>query len=104
MSKDCLNSYITSDVYEAAFFLLRTKGECRPLILHDFGKNEALFSYKNIDMSLPMEYRKSDVCKFKPILIALKREMFRILDKKDKPTQTDINEKGENRDEKRQGA
>lgn len=104
MSKDCLNSYITSDVYEAAFFLLRTRGECRPVILHDSGKNEALFSYKNIDMSLPMEYRKSDVCKFKPILIALKREMFRILDKKDKPNQILTSDKGETRDEKRQSA
>jgi len=104
MSKDCLNSYITSDVYEAAFFLLRTKGECRPLILHDSGKNEALFSYKNIDMSLPMEYRKSDVCRFKPILIALKREMFRILDKNEKQSQNNINEKGEIRNEERKSA
>jgi len=72
--------YITSDIYEAAFYLMVTQGECRPTILVDSHKNEALFSYKDIDPELPVRYHKSDIARFKILFVELKREMFRILD------------------------
>lgn len=81
MPKQHLKHYITSDVYEAAFFWMVTDGECRPKILIDNGREEALFSYHDIDAELPVRYRKSDIPAFKRILIDLKVEMFRILDK-----------------------
>jgi len=82
MENDKLKTYITSDVYEAAFFLMKTNGKCRPHILMDYAKGEALFSYKNLDRELPILYRKSIIPEFRKIFIELKREMFRIIDSK----------------------